>query len=392
MGRHDWSAALIETTLAMSAALALVLLLRAPLRRGFGAGVAYAAWLIVPASMLAVLLPSWPPRDAGVLSMAMQPVALYAERMQAAAVVQESWRGLGTVWALGAAVMALLLLWRQWRFVRGLGALRRRADGLHEARTDCGLPAAFGLWRPRIVVPRDFERRYSAVERSLVRAHERSHIVRGDLHLNAFVALLSCLYWFNPLLHYAVGRFRADQEFACDARVLRRYPGARRYYAEAMLKSALRVGAAPLTCSWASTHPITERIAMLRHPLPGAVRARIGAVALAALGGATAFAAWATQPTLAPQERLITMSIERPVSQRGFALRVATEAGLRLENPEALDDTRRMLTFDLQRVSAKTAFQLIEAEFGLAAQFRGEAVRLVPGVKRRAPPAANARR
>ena len=49
---------LLETTLAASAALALVLLLRRPLRRAFGAAVAYACWALVPAAVIAVLLPA----------------------------------------------------------------------------------------------------------------------------------------------------------------------------------------------------------------------------------------------------------------------------------------------------------------------------------------------
>ena len=49
---------LIEATLAVSAAVALVLLLRRRLREAFGARVAYAAWWLVPAALVAVLLPA----------------------------------------------------------------------------------------------------------------------------------------------------------------------------------------------------------------------------------------------------------------------------------------------------------------------------------------------
>lgn len=49
---------LCETTTAGSAAILLMLALRRPLRRAFGAGIAYAAWALVPLAMLAVLLPA----------------------------------------------------------------------------------------------------------------------------------------------------------------------------------------------------------------------------------------------------------------------------------------------------------------------------------------------
>ena len=47
-----------EATLAVSAAIALVLLLRQPMRRHFGASVAYACWLLVPALLVAISLPA----------------------------------------------------------------------------------------------------------------------------------------------------------------------------------------------------------------------------------------------------------------------------------------------------------------------------------------------
>jgi beta-lactamase regulating signal transducer with metallopeptidase domain len=110
---------------------------------------------------------------------------------------------------------------------------------LRQADAVAGLPAAIGLLRPIIVVPSDFEQRYSDEQQALMRTHEREHIARGDLALNAIVALLRCVYWFNPLLHYAVRHYRHDQELSCDQRVIRRHPQARRAYGEAMLKTLL---------------------------------------------------------------------------------------------------------------------------------------------------------
>lgn len=46
-----------QLVLASTGAIALVLLLRAPLRRAFGPELAYLAWAAVPLSLLAVLLP-----------------------------------------------------------------------------------------------------------------------------------------------------------------------------------------------------------------------------------------------------------------------------------------------------------------------------------------------
>src|SRR3546814_16727473 len=91
------------------------------------------------------------------------------------------------------------------------------------------------------------------------------------------MAALRCVYWFNPLLWIAADRFRRDQELACDATVVARHPHARRAYGEAMVKTQLSAMPAPLACHWFGGHPLKERIAMLKHPLPGTRRtAEIG--------------------------------------------------------------------------------------------------------------------
>ena len=58
MTAADLFRVLCETTVAGSAAILLVLALRRPMRHAFGAGIAYAAWALVPLAMLAVLLPA----------------------------------------------------------------------------------------------------------------------------------------------------------------------------------------------------------------------------------------------------------------------------------------------------------------------------------------------
>lgn len=58
MSSTEILALLLKTTLASSAAVALALILRRPLRRWLGASAAYLLWLLLPATLLAVLLPA----------------------------------------------------------------------------------------------------------------------------------------------------------------------------------------------------------------------------------------------------------------------------------------------------------------------------------------------
>lgn len=317
------------TTLATSAAVVLVALLRRPMRAAFGVGAAYALWALVPVALIAVSLP------APVRPVLLVPMAAKVGVMQAVGEAsQEStlpWTLLLAIaWGMGGLAMAGLQFWQQRRFMRRLGPLRLHADGLRFAATSAGLPAVTGVLRPRIVLPADFLHRYGADERALVVAHERQHIARGDLACNALAALLRCVYWFNPLLHLAMARYRHDQELACDARVLQRHPGARRTYAQAMLKTQLDDFALPVGCHW-HTHPIKERIAMLKRPSPRWWQTGVSSVLLMALFAGGGYAAWAGQPAAqatkaAPMRYAATLRLEVDGEQQAFDMR--SDAGM----------------------------------------------------------------
>src|SRR5262249_10210178 len=116
-------------------------------------------------------------------------------------------------------------------------------------------------------------------ERAMVLAHEQAHLRRRDPQVNALAALWVSLSWFNPLMHWALRLFRFDQELACDASTLALSGTAPRQYADALLKTQLttdNLRPAVMGCHWHSAHPLTERINMLKRPLPGALRRRGG--------------------------------------------------------------------------------------------------------------------
>ncbi|MGO4263531.1 M56 family metallopeptidase [Lysobacter sp. TAB13] len=374
---------LIETSAAMSAATLLVLLLRRPLRHWFGTGTAYALWLLVPLTTLAVMLPA-APRPV----MPQTWVMVSSGTMLTNAPVAYSpnagpWLALSALWLLGAVAMALLTAWRQRRFHRRLGTLRLREDGTHQAQADEGLPAAVGLLRPKIVVPGDFEQRYDAEQQALIRAHEATHIARGDLRFNALATAMCCVYWFNPLLHYAAARFRHDQELSCDARVLARHPHARRAYAHAMFTTQLAAQASPLGCHWGSTHPLRERIEMLKRETNTPLRRAVGATLVAGLACTLATVAWAAQPSLSPQQRKVDVHTAQSYSRwtpRRVGEYVAEQAGLQIVNPQALDDRKRV-TMEFVQVPAAAALELAALESGVEPRFDVDRVYFVPSTK-----------
>lgn len=284
---------LLESTCASSAAIVLVLLLRRPLRAMFGANVAYLLWSLVPMAVLAASIPAPVVHVSfsGAVSDALAAGTMVAMPATGGALVHW-WLA---IWCAGAVAAAMSQLAAQWRFHRGLGTLRIDRDGLLHAESSAGLPAVVGL-RGRIVLPADFDLRYSAAERALILAHERIHRARADVAANALMAGLRCAYWFNPLFWIAADRFRRDQELACDETVIARHPQSRRAYGEAMVKTQLSAMPAPLACHWFGGHPLKERIAMLKHPSPGARRTTVGLILAGSVIAGTAYAAWAARP------------------------------------------------------------------------------------------------
>ena len=296
MAAANLSAWLVEATLAGSAALLVVLALRGPLRRVFGAGAAYAAWSALPVVLVGTLLPAMPmPVPSLPMSVMQAPIAMLAETTPSRATPDIAVLAC-LLWFAGCAVFAACFAWQQRRFVRGLGRIATRGDGIWLAKATAGLPAVIGVLRPRIVMPADALFRYDATERRLMLAHEREHIRHGDLLANAAVVVLRCVFWFNPLLHVAVRRFRDDQELACDARVIARNPQQRRAYGEAMFKTQLATQRLPLGCHWGQSHPLKERIEMLKQPTPSSLRRNSGRALVIASLLASGYAAWAAQP------------------------------------------------------------------------------------------------
>lgn len=286
-----------QLVLASSLAIGLVLLLRPLLRRTFGPELAYLAWAAVPFSLVAVLLPqaaSLPPHPSASPSWTTQALAGVQSAVLQAPVDPRP--GLLLGWGLGALVLAMVLMRTQRRFANQV----RRQPGSEFDQSDEASPAVFGLWRPRIVLPGDFTSRYDAREQALLLAHEREHLRRRDIPAQALAATLSCLFWFNPLVHMAARRFRLDQELACDAAVLRRHPKDRRSYGQAMLKTQLAAISLPLGCHWPSRHPLKERISMLKQSSPSAARRRVGSAVIAAGLALVALGSWAAQPAQVP--------------------------------------------------------------------------------------------
>ncbi|MBX9797790.1 M56 family metallopeptidase [Sphingomonas sp.] len=319
--------ALIASTLLMVAVLAL----RGPVRRTFGPECAYALWLLPLARLLLPPMPGagywsglvaplteWLAQHgmvAGVVNPAALPAAVQAQRLaEVQIVMQDSTTSLAVVPPvvsdIGAPIAAILLaLWlagallfigwhvrRHARFIaRVLRGGKLRDDAavpgtIRVIESDAAAgPLAFGIWRKYVAFPRDFADRYDADEQVLALAHEMTHHARGDLIANWVALVVLGLHWFNPIAWRAFRAFRADQEMACDARVLAgRDERLRHAYGRAIVKSA-HGGWVSAACHLHSINELKGRLRMLSKQKVSSAQHRAGlavagVIALAGLG------------------------------------------------------------------------------------------------------------
>ena len=100
-----------------------------------------------------------------------------------------------------------------------------------------------GIVNPVIVIPADTDG-WSADRRRLVLSHELAHVKRWDALTETFALFATALYWFNPLVWYAVKQLRIERETDCDNAVLRM--GAKPSdYAELLMDIAADLGTSP---------------------------------------------------------------------------------------------------------------------------------------------------
>ena len=273
--------------------------MRVPLRKFFGARVAYTIWCLVPLALLAVLVPA---QDVVVtvvsqtqtISAAPTEIAMAAPTPTSAKVSSSDFFLL--LWAIGIVMCAFWFSRQQKKFIGSLGVLNPCCEKVFLSESNDQGPAVIGVLQPRIVLPSDFNQRYTREEQDLVLMHEQIHVARGDTRVNLVVALLRCLFWFNPLLHWADARFRFDQELSTDANVLSKFPSARKSYADAMLKTQMATIGLPVACHWQAHHPLKERILMLKKSGPGKFFRVMGFSVVTVVCLASAFTAWSVQP------------------------------------------------------------------------------------------------
>ena len=360
----------LQTSLAVAILFALVLIVRRPFARQFGAKAAYALWLVplarlvmppLPAnwSLFGALAPAatvpapapveaapaapgfaiYPTEAGGTMRAEATFVPAPVEFIPAHAAEQAGPGMLEQVadvlphlvvplWIAGIALM-LGLAWRRQAIFHQLirddssKASDRVTEMAHEiaaqlkvrrsfeVRTSLlnGSPLVTGLKRPVILLPEWFEADYSPREQRDALTHELMHVKRGDLFALQAAQIVLALQWFNPLAYLSIRAFRIDQEAACDADVLRAGTSSAFSYGRTLVKAARLAG--PADCAFRGAnltlaHPIKERLILMQNSAPTLRKRLLGTTLAVTLGSAAVFTTASCAATAAPRDQSST--------------------------------------------------------------------------------------
>ena len=198
------------------------------------------------------------------------------------AAARPSWnwtRWITLFWAAGACIVLLPLL----AAFRNLKRLKTKSQPLDESwaglvndlrqklsiskQVDVRIgtnpgPLTFGVLRKTILLPA-IANEWSVDRRRLVLAHELVHVKRNDGLGQLLCQVVCTVYWFNPLIWYAVRQLGIERERACDDYVLVVLGGSAPDYADHLLQIArgLNGGFGLLAASMA--HPSQLKLRVL---------------------------------------------------------------------------------------------------------------------------------
>jgi beta-lactamase regulating signal transducer with metallopeptidase domain len=290
----------LRTTLAVGLLVTLVLIIRKPFSRRFGAKAGYMLWALPMVRFVMPPLPGnwslsgalgWGQTTAAnapaaastdpitlnfapgaaetvTLAEAMPPVApleLFSNSPETAAsgtslleaILVQTPLILTCVWVAGMVLWLGRSIYQQRQFLQLIEHDSEPADAETVAETVriarqlglkkvpairasllCSGPLVTGLKTPVVLLPMWFEEDYTIGERRDAIIHELMHLKRRDLWAFQAARIVAATQWFNPLVHLGLKAFRTDQEAACDADVINRAKLSPAAYGRTLVKAA----------------------------------------------------------------------------------------------------------------------------------------------------------
>ena len=77
-------------------------------------------------------------------------------------------------------------------------------------------PCIYGFFKPVVLLSNKCADKLSQSQKEYIFIHELSHYLRKDNLTNWVLIALKMIYWFNPIIGYAIKRMKEESELACD--------------------------------------------------------------------------------------------------------------------------------------------------------------------------------
>ncbi len=97
-------------------------------------------------------------------------------------------------------------------------------------------PVSYGMVTSCILLPQNYQEKFTHQELYLMLLHELSHIQNGDTVKFRLLHFLECFMWFNPVMGVFLKHFRRDTELLCDSQVMGVQGHSKERYGQLLLK------------------------------------------------------------------------------------------------------------------------------------------------------------
>lgn len=182
------------------------------------------------------------------------------------------WNALALLWGVGILLTGIYMFWVNRQFAISLQKEARKCRNsflpsiLESCRESLKIkanvvlfesdlvttPTLYGLFKPKLLIPRTLLETLDEQEWKYVFLHEVSHIKRKDILINGIMNVLLLIHWFNPCVWIAFNLMRKDQEMACDSLALTKVSQEeRRKYGLTLIK---------LLEHWSSPIPLSKAV------------------------------------------------------------------------------------------------------------------------------------
>lgn len=160
------------------------------------------------------------------------------------------------LWVVGLFVVAGIQIWRVGCFFAFLKRLKpvtspATLEVLETVKEQLGVrigvrvfatsmvssPALVGVFRPRILIPPGMDSKFTPSEQKFIFLHELAHLKRVDLVVKWIAFVFKTLFWFHPVVWFALWRVVCECEINCDFHALAHLNEKQKFeYAQTVLK------------------------------------------------------------------------------------------------------------------------------------------------------------